>query len=76
MGVIQNSMNSVTTAAAAAAIAYDKSLEAKEMQQEKGLLAKEYYHEASAELSKLQGEQAEAQKALDVANSKVEATKG
>lgn len=48
----------------------------KEQAQEQGLLAKEQFHEAKADVTKLQGESEEASKALQVANENVEATKG
>lgn len=59
---IQKAINSTIGAAATAVIAGQKLLEKATISEEQGLLAKEQYHEASAELTKLQGESAEAGK--------------
>lgn len=73
---IQNSLNSITGAVAGAVVAGKHAKEKAAQQEEQGLLAQEQYHEASADLTKLEGESAEAGKALDEANKAVEATKG
>lgn len=69
MGAIQGSINTMLGSAKSAATAFAVGKEA-------GLLAQEQYHEASADLTKLQGESASAGEALKVANESVEATKG
>ena len=75
MGAIQNSLNSITAAVTGAVIAGTHAAEAAAQKQEQGLLAKQQYHEASADLKSLEGESAEAEEALKSANEAVEATK-
>lgn len=62
---IQSSINKMLGTAAAAAVAGKKGQEAKAKEIESGLLAKEQFHEASAELTKLSGEQEVAGKVLE-----------
>ena len=62
---IQNSINSALGAVAGAAIAGKKMKESAEIKEEQGLLAKEQYHEAKADLTKLEGETVEAGKAVE-----------
>lgn len=71
MGAIQNSINQTLGAAAAAAIVGKKDYDAKQAEiksaakeQEEGLLAKEHFHEAQADLTRLAGETEEAEKKL------------
>lgn len=64
---IQNSLNGLTATVATAAVASEHAKEKKEQRQEQGLLAKEQYHEASADLTKLSGESEEAGKVLEEA---------
>lgn len=73
---IQNSINSALGAVAGAAIAGKKMKESKQLKEEQGMLAKEQYHEASADIAKLEGDIETAGKVLSEANEKVEATKG
>ena len=73
---IQNSINSALGAIAGAAVAGKKMKEAAEVKEEQGMLAKEQYHEASADLTKLEGQSAEAGELLKSAAEGVEATKG
>ena len=76
MGAITSAFNQAAGAVAGAAVAIKHVSQQKELKEEQGLLAEEQYHEASADLTKLEGESAEAGKALDKANKAVEATKG
>lgn len=90
MGAIQGAVNSIlgTAARASAGVAYVKENAAKAaarekqadeqaaLDQEKGLLAKSQYHEAKADVTKLEGESAEADKALKDANTAVAALEG
>ena len=64
----QKTINSLLGAAATAAVA-------SEYAGEKGLLAKEQYHEAGADIIKLTGEQQEAKAALDKAEKALGRTK-
>lgn len=73
---IQNSINSALGAVAGAAIAGKKMKESKQLKEEQGMLAKEQYHEASADIAKLEGDIETAGKVLTEATEKVEATKG
>ena len=73
---IQNSINTVIGSVAGAALAGKHAKEAAAKKEEQGMLAKEQYHEASADLKQLEGQSAEAKAALDKANANVEATKG
>ena len=75
MGAIQNSLNSITAAVTGAVVAGTHAADVAAQKQEKGLLAIQQYHEASADLKTLEGESAEAEKALESANEAVEATK-
>ena len=61
---IQESINSALGAAAATAVAAKRISDQKELKAEQGLLAKEQFHEASADIAKLTGEQEEAEKTL------------
>lgn len=70
---IQNSINSVIGVAATAAVAGKHYKEKKEQKEEQGLLAKEQYHEASADLTKLSGESEEAGKVLEEATTAYDA---
>lgn len=76
MGAITSAFNQAAGAVAGAAIAIKHASQQKEQKEEQGLLAKEQYHEASAELTKLEGQSAEAGELLKSANESVEATKG
>lgn len=70
---IQNSINSMTTTIAGAIAAGKHAEEKKAMKEEQGMLAKEQYHEASAELKKLEGEGKEVDATLKGANEAYEA---
>lgn len=76
MGAIQNSINGALGAIAGAAAAAKHMSDKEDLKTEQGLLAQEQYHEASADLKKLEGESAEAGEVLKGANERVEATKG
>ena len=76
MGAIQNSITGALGAVAAGAVAAKHMKDTKAKDEEQGLLAQEQYHEAAADLTKLSGDSAEAQKVLDTATEKAEATKG
>lgn len=65
---IQNSINSMTTTIAGAIAAGKHAEEKKAMKEEQGLLAKEQYHEASAELTKLSNESEKAEATLNDKN--------
>jgi hypothetical protein len=65
---IQSAINRLIGIAGAAA-------EATAQKQEQGLLAKQQYHEASADLKSLKSESAGAEEALNNATKAVEATK-
>lgn len=56
MGAIQGSINTMLGSAAAAALAGKKMADDKAVSEEQGLLAKEQFHEASADITKLTGE--------------------
>ena len=83
MGAINSAFNQAAGAVAGAAIAIKHASQQQEAkaaaaeekaarETEQGLLAKEQYHEASADLTKLNGESAEAKDVLNKANSAVE----
>lgn len=75
MGAINSAFNQ-GLGAVATAIAVGKKMSNEQAKNtEEGLLAKEHYHEASAELTELEGRSAEAGEALNTATQKVEATK-
>ena len=76
MGAITNAFNQAAGAITGAAIAIKHASQQEELKEEQGMLAKQQYHEASADLKSLEGESAEAENALNKANSAVEATKG
>ena len=76
MASIQNSLNSVIGSVAGAVVAGKHASDAKAKSEEQGALAKEQYHEASADLTKLEGQSIEAGELLKSANESVEATKG
>lgn len=76
MGAIQGAINGALGAVAGAVAAGKHMKEKSELKAEQGLLAQEQYHEASADLTKLQGESASAGEALKVATEKADATKG
>lgn len=76
MGAIQNSINSALGTVAAAAVAGKHMIEKKEIAEEQGLLAQQQYHEASADLTDLQGQSNVAGEVLKGANERVDATKG
>ena len=76
MGKIQNLTVQTLGAVAAGAAAADKAMQNAQLEEEQGLLATEQYHEASADLTSLEGESKEAGEALTKANEAVEATKG
>lgn len=71
MGAIQNSALGVVGTASAALIAASNAQDEKAKKEEQGLLAKEQYHESKAELSKLESESKEAEKALEKASQAV-----
>lgn len=73
MGAIQGAINSVLGSAAAAAIAGKKMSEKSDMKAEEGLLAQEHFHEASADLTRLKGESAEAGKLVEETNAAYDA---
>lgn len=60
----QSGVNQILGAGAAAAVAIASDQEKKKIAQEQGLLAKEQYHGASADLLKIQQQQDEANKAI------------
>lgn len=72
----QSGVNQILGAGAAAAISIANDQEKKKIAQEQGLLAKEQYHEASADLIKLAGEKDDAKKTLDEKTARADATKG
>ena len=76
MGVIQNAINSTIHTTTAAVAAGKHMKEQKAQSEEQGLLAKEQYYEASADLKNLEAEQGAAQSALDETTVKADATKG
>lgn len=61
---IQSSINKILGSAAAVAVAGKKGQEAKAKEEEQGLLAKEQFHEASADVTRLTGEAEEAESVL------------
>lgn len=65
MGAIQNSLNSVLATAAVASAAGKHAQEKKELEEEKGLLAKEQFYEAKADSSELIKQEGEAKATLD-----------
>ena len=78
MGAITSAFNQAAGAVAGAAVAIkhtsqqkaaqeEAKIEKAAKQEEQGLLAKEQYHEASADLTKLEGESAEAGEAIKAA---------
>lgn len=83
MGAITSAFNQAAGAVAGAAVAIKHVSQQKELKEEaakekaakdveQGLLAKEQYHEASADLTKLKGESKEAEDVLNKANSAYE----
>ena len=76
MGKIQGAINGTLGTVAGAILAGKHASEAKAKQEEQGEFAKQEYHEASAELTKLEGQSAAAEETLKSANEAVEATKG
>jgi hypothetical protein len=83
MGAITGAFNQAAGAVAGAAVAIKHASQQKELKAEaarereekdieQGLLAKEQYHRASADLNKLTGESAEVKDVLNKANSAVE----
>ena len=73
MGAIQNSINKMSASVAGAAVGLKHAQEKEALAEEQGLLAKEQYHEASADLSKLEGESSDAEKALKTATEEADA---
>ena len=73
MGAIQNSINKMSASIAGAAVGLKHAQEKEALAEEQGLLAKEQYHEASADLSKLEGESSDAEKALKTATEEADA---
>ena len=71
----QNGINQVLGAAGNLATTAAVIKEVNEKKTEQGELAKQQYYEASADLTKLTGEQEAAQKALNEATAKSDATK-
>jgi predicted O-linked N-acetylglucosamine transferase (SPINDLY family) len=67
MGAITNAFNQAAGSVAGAAIAIKHAKQQKELKEEQGMLAKEQFHEASADLTKLTGESEEAGKNLEEA---------
>ena len=65
MGSIQNSITGALGAVTGAAVAGKYMKDAKAKEEEQGLLAKEQYHEAAADLTKLSGESKAAGKAVE-----------
>lgn len=65
---IQNSLNSVVTSVAGAAIAYKHGKDKQAQQEEQGMLAKAQYHEAGAKLAELQGKGPEVDAELQAAS--------
>ena len=83
MGAITSAFNQAAGAVAGAAVAIKHASQQKELKAEaikekaekdieEGLLAKEQYHKASADLTKLTGESTEVKDVLNKANSAVE----
>ena len=70
---IQNSINSVIGSFAGAALAGKHAKEVAAKKEEQGLLAKEQYHEAKADLKHLEGEQLEAGKVVEETSAAYEA---
>ena len=65
MGAIQNSITGALGAVAGAAVAGKHLKDVKAKEEEQGLLAKEQYHEAAADLTRLSGEYNAAGKAVE-----------
>ena len=65
MGAIQNSITGALGAVAGAAVAGKHIKDTKAKDEEQGLLAQEQYHEAAADLTKLNGESEAAGKAVE-----------
>ena len=65
MGAIQKSITGALGAVAGAAVAGKHLKDAKAKEEEQGLLAKEQYHEAAADLTRLRGESKAAGKAVE-----------
>ena len=65
MGAIQNSINGALGAVAGAVVAGKHMKDVKAKEAEQGLLAKEQYHEAAADITKLKGESEAAGKAVE-----------
>lgn len=72
---VQSAFNIFGASVGAAAISAVKAGDAQAQKKEQGLLAKEQYYEAAADLSNLQSQSEEAGKVLETANAKVDATK-
>lgn len=75
MGAIQNSLNQITNAIGSAVKTGAVVAEYGAHQAEQHDLAKQQYHEASADLKQLEGEKENAAEALAKANEAAEATK-
>ena len=65
MGAIQNSIVGALGAVTGAAVAGKHMKDVKAKEEEQGLLAKEQYHEAAADITKLKGESEVAGKAVE-----------
>ena len=65
MGAIQNSINGALGAVAGAVVAGKHMKDVKAKEEEQGLLAKEQYHEAAADITKLKGESEAAGKVVE-----------
>ena len=65
MGAIQNSIVGALGAVTGAAVAGKHMKDVKAKEEEQGLLAKEQYHEAAADITKLKGESEAAGKAVE-----------
>lgn len=68
MGAIQGAINSALGAAAAVSVAAKRMSDQKELKVEQGQLAKEQFHEAKADITKLTGEQYAAGELLKQSN--------
>lgn len=68
MGAIQNSINQILGSVTGAAVAGTHIAESLEKKEEQGLLAKQQYHEAKADLTELKGKSAEAEETLATSN--------
>ena len=70
-GPIQNAINQASATVAGAVIGVKHVQEKEDLAEEQGLLAKEQYHEANADLIGLKNEQQEAEKVINSKKAKL-----